>query len=84
MPRSVRIEQPVASADTLIQFKEIKLNPQVADEVFGQAPRPGMQEEEAICDEAPPPEGAQPPSEAAPAAPPDPISGDPSALPSNI
>jgi hypothetical protein len=50
MPFEVRVEQPRAGSDTLIRFKEIALNVNIPPEAFTQAPLPGMQQEEAICE----------------------------------
>jgi hypothetical protein len=50
MPRKVRIEQPAASSDTLVHFKEIALNPHISDDAFVQSPRPGMSEQEVSCE----------------------------------
>ena len=50
LPFTVRVEQTASRSDTLIRFKELKLNPSFADEIFVQASRPGMTEEEASCD----------------------------------
>ena len=69
MPRKVRIEQPASSSDTLVLFKQIKINPQVPDEAFGQTPRPGMEEAEALCDEPPAGEGDAEPQRRDPCAP---------------
>jgi hypothetical protein len=50
LPFTVRVEQPASKSDTLVRFKEMKLNPTFADEIFAQSPRPGMEEEEASCE----------------------------------
>jgi outer membrane lipoprotein-sorting protein len=51
MPFEVRVEQPQLNRDTLIKFKQIKLNAEVAAEAFAQSPGPGQTEEVASCDE---------------------------------
>lgn len=51
VPKRVHIEQPSHSADTLVTFKSIAANPTIPAEAFTQSARPGMQEEEATCDE---------------------------------
>lgn len=50
LPYTVRVEQTASKSDTLVRFKELKLNPTASDEIFVQTPRPGMTEEEALCD----------------------------------
>jgi hypothetical protein len=50
LPYTVRVEQPASHSDTLVRFKELKLNPTFSDEIFVQEPRPGMTEEEASCE----------------------------------
>lgn len=50
LPYTVRVEQTASKSDTLVRFKELKLNPTAPDEIFVQTPRPGMTEEEASCD----------------------------------
>jgi hypothetical protein len=50
LPYTVHVEQTASRSDTLVRFKELKLNPTFSDEIFTQTPRPGMEEEEAICD----------------------------------
>jgi hypothetical protein len=50
LPYEVRVEQTASRSDTLVRFKELKLNPTAPDEIFVQTPRPGMTEEEASCD----------------------------------
>jgi len=50
MPFEVRVEQPSTGTDTLIKFQEIQFDPEVATEAFTQQPRPGMTQEEALCD----------------------------------
>jgi hypothetical protein len=50
VPFSVHVEGPKAKSDTLIKFKEIKLNPSIPAEAFVQSARPGMEIEEASCD----------------------------------
>jgi hypothetical protein len=50
MPFSVRVEQTASRSDTLVRFKEIKVNPAFRDEIFVQSPSPSMQQEEASCD----------------------------------
>lgn len=50
LPYTVRVEQTASKSDTLVRFKELKLNPTFSDEIFVQEPRPGMTEEEASCD----------------------------------
>lgn len=51
VPKRVHIEQPARGADTLVSFKTITANPTIPAEAFTQSARPGMQEEEAFCDE---------------------------------
>ena len=51
VPKRVHIEQPSQGADTLVSFKSIAANPNIPAEAFTQSARPGMQEEEAACDE---------------------------------
>jgi hypothetical protein len=51
VPNRVHIEQSAPAADTLVSFKSIAANPKIPDEAFTQSTRPGMQEEEATCDE---------------------------------
>jgi hypothetical protein len=50
LPFSVRVEQTASKSDTLVRFKELKVNPTFTDEIFSQSPRPGMLEEEASCE----------------------------------
>jgi hypothetical protein len=50
LPYTVRVEQPASNSDTLVRFKELKINPTFSDEIFQQEPRPGMTEEEASCE----------------------------------
>jgi outer membrane lipoprotein-sorting protein len=50
MPRKVRIEQAASSSDTLVNFKDVALNPHISDDVFVQSARPGMREEEVSCE----------------------------------
>jgi hypothetical protein len=50
LPYTVRVEQAASRSDTLVRFKELKVNPTFSDEIFVQTPRPGMTEEEALCD----------------------------------
>jgi hypothetical protein len=50
VPMRVHVERPDADTDTLIKFKDIKLNPSIPEGAFTQAPRPGMTTEEASCD----------------------------------
>jgi outer membrane lipoprotein-sorting protein len=52
VPKRVQIEQSAQKADTLVSFKKITTNPEIPAEAFTQTARPGMQEEEAPCDEA--------------------------------
>lgn len=58
VPKRVRIEQSAQKADTLVNFKSITTNPTIPEEAFQQSARPGMQEEEATCDEEAGPEPA--------------------------
>jgi hypothetical protein len=51
VPMRVHIEQPSHNADTLVHFKSIAANPNIPAEAFTQTALPGMQEEEATCDE---------------------------------
>jgi hypothetical protein len=62
VPKRVHIEQSAQSADTLVNFKTITANPTIPEEAFTQSARPGMQEEEATCDEEARPE-SEPESE---------------------
>lgn len=50
LPYTVRVEQTASRSDTLVRFKELKLNPTFSDEIFTQTPRPGMVDEEASCE----------------------------------
>lgn len=50
MPMRVRIEQTSPASDTLVHFKTVASNPHIPDDVFVQAPRPGMEEELASCE----------------------------------
>lgn len=50
MPFSVRVEQTASRSDTLVRFKEIKVNPALRDEIFVQTPSPALEQEEASCD----------------------------------
>jgi outer membrane lipoprotein-sorting protein len=50
VPKRVRIEQPASDSDTLVNFKNMKTNPQIPDDAFVQSVRPGMEEEVASCD----------------------------------
>jgi hypothetical protein len=52
LPYTVHVEQTASRSDTLVRFKELKLNPTFSDEIFTQTPRPGMEEEEATCESA--------------------------------
>jgi outer membrane lipoprotein-sorting protein len=47
-PFRVHVEQ--AGSDTMIHFKQIKLDPEIPEGAFTQEPRPGMKIEEALCD----------------------------------
>ena len=50
LPFTVHVEQTASKSDTLVRFKELKVNPTFTDEIFSQSPRPGMLEEEASCE----------------------------------
>jgi len=49
-PTRVQIEQPAQGSDTLVIFKKIVANPDIAADVFVQTPRAGLQEEDAPCE----------------------------------
>jgi len=49
-PTRVQIEQPAQGSDTLVTFKKIVANPEIAADVFVQTPRAGLQEEDAPCE----------------------------------
>jgi len=66
VPKRVHIEQPSHGADTLVSFKSIAANPTIPAEAFTQSARPGMQEEEAPCDEVDQTDAAEQPNPADP------------------
>ncbi len=51
MPFEVHVEQPATDTDTLVKFKDIRFESDVPAEAFVQQPRPGMQQEEALCEQ---------------------------------
>ena len=50
LPFTVRVEDFVADADALVRFKSIDVNVAVPADAFAQTPRPGLQQEEALCE----------------------------------
>jgi outer membrane lipoprotein-sorting protein len=50
VPMRVHIEQSTQNSDTLVHFKKVVANPTLEDAIFVQTPRPGMNEEAAVCE----------------------------------
>jgi hypothetical protein len=49
MPFHVRFEHPARGTDTIMRFRELVPNPEIAAEVFHQGPIPGLVDEEVPC-----------------------------------
>lgn len=77
VPKRVHIEQPSHSADTMVHFKSIAANPTIPAEAFTQSARPGMQEEEAPCDEVDQTDAVEQPEPADTAVPAEPAEPEP-------
>jgi hypothetical protein len=56
MAYRVRVEQPQQGNDTLIRFKELRLDPEIPEGAFTQQPRAGMRLEPSQCEGEPEPE----------------------------
>jgi hypothetical protein len=50
MPFEVRVEQPAIGTDTLVRFRRVDANPEIASTVFLQQARPGVPVEQIACD----------------------------------